>query len=361
MARISRSTRKNNIVIVCEGEDTEPAYLEDLKRYVKGRFDDIRIVPFGSEAKDAAARDVALKSRVKNNSRKSRTTNAPKSTKSGHFYWVKEEEDEETYEKYRAQPSRYVREAQLFLEDGYVEAWAVYDYDKFPDHENARILADSDPRLNIAFSSVSFEEWLLLHFERNEKAFLKSCCKKAKKDIGCGDHFTHDKNDCHGEICVAGYLRENNLIPYFTKSKRDLFSSYTKPRLNLARVNASWVRSIDSGKRVFERNPYTDFDGLVARMFGLNDHYVWIGDAEGFTFDRCSVKITRNSEIAEITLSNVSDRTFIANWISLDDMANPISDPNRIMLSAGESLTIYHKGSAYVEIEYGNEKLIIIP
>lgn len=339
MARKERQTKKNNIVIVCEGEDTEPAYLEDLKRAIKnsdGPYDEIRIVPFGNEAKMASARDALLKK----HSRKLRTMNSPLVRLSGKFYWVKEEVDVDTYERYKGQPTRYVREAQLFLEDGYVEAWAVYDQDKFPDHEQARALAESDPNLNIAFTSVSFEEWLLLHFERNEKPFPQSCCKKNKKDIGCGDHKSGDENDCHGTLCIAGYLRENNLIPDFAKSNTNLFSKYTLKRLNLARVNASWVRTLSPDKVVYQQNPYTDFDQLLSKLMGLEDRYIWIGNAETYIIDRCQIGISRNFKDKEITLINNSDLTFISNYVDLDAMANQVGKMQRLQLLPGDKIPI---------------------
>lgn len=360
MARQPRRTRQNNIVIVCEGKDTEPAYLEDLKRHVNGSFDDIRIVPIESEAREAEERDAALKASSRNNSRKSRTTNAPVSSKSGRFYWIKEEEDEDSYKKYKGQPTRYLREAQLFLEDGYVEAWAVFDHDDFPDHENARNLADSDTRLNIAFSSVSFEEWLILHFERNSKAFLKSACKRGKNYIGCGDHETNDPEECHGDICVVGYLRENNLIPNYDKSKTDIFSSYTRPRLNLARINAAWIRTINAEKPIFERNPYTDFDRLVARLMNLEDQYIWIGNASDFTLNRCKVSITRISG-KEIVIKNISDSPLITNWWALDSMGRQLSDSDRIQLTPGEETSIKCQGYPYIVIGDDIDKRVIIP
>lgn len=355
MSRSLRVTKKNNIVIVCEGSDTEPNYLSDLKQYVKDRFDDVRIVPFGPEAKEAMLRDKSLKK-----SRKNRQTHSPAGTRSGKYYWTLEEVDEETYNKYNQQPTRYVREAQLYLENGYVEAWAVYDFDKFPDHENAIALAKSDPRLNIAFSSVSFEEWMLLHFERNSKAFDRSCCKENKKDIGCGDHVSKHERDCHGEVCVAGYLREMNYIPDFSKSKTDLFSRYSKDRLTIARINAAWVRTLyKSDIKVYEKNPYTDFDRLVERLLDLKDRFIWIGNAGNASVGKISVDILRDSDSDDMSIKNLSEGILICEWAILDSMGNVKSDFEKIVLNHNESISLTCREDQYLVIDYDFTKYVI--
>lgn len=337
MARAIRASYRNNIVIVCEGSDTEPFYLQDLKHYLKGRFDDVRIVPCNGEAKSAMSRDKALKS-----SRKTRTTNPPNGNKSGKFYWVMEEDDLDSYKQFNQQPIRYVREAQLFLRQGYTEAWAVYDHDKFPDHATARMLADSDPALNIAFSSISFEEWLILHFERNPKAFQCSCCKDNKKDRGCGDKRSCHPMDCHGEKCLAGYLRERNYISDFTKSHPDLFSKYSKDRLDIARINAAWVRSLgDKTLPVFERNPYTDFDKLIERLLGLKDHYHWIGEHTIAQIGKVEISISRDRESHNLSIiNNAENKTLLSHWWIIDSKGNAVSTTIRFVLSPQETLNV---------------------
>ena len=86
---------------------------------------------------------------------------------------IEETPSEETYqpeEKYKAVPIRYVREAQEGLEDGvYESTWAVFDKDYHPEHKEAFKLAKQEideNKVNIAFSSISFEQWILLHFEK---------------------------------------------------------------------------------------------------------------------------------------------------------------------------------------------------
>ena len=142
---------KDNIVVICEGTETEFHYLKELKSIVEerlpGRFSDIRVIPTPEELAVCVKRNQAIKKR------------SLKGGDSSGRYYTQEEDLPEDYERYKQQPTRYVREAQLYLIEGsYTEAWAVYDFDNFPDHAQARALAEEDERLHIAFSSVSFEE-----------------------------------------------------------------------------------------------------------------------------------------------------------------------------------------------------------
>lgn len=341
--RDSRSAN-NNIVIVCEGSDTEPSYLKEVKAYVEqnypGRFSDIKIVPIGSEAAESAKRNAA-------NKRKKRNLRRPVDDSVAGYYWVMPEYDPELFERYRVQPARYVREAQLFLENGYTEAWAVYDRDKFDGHKTAMTLADTTENLHISISCISFEEWLLLHFERNDRAFVKSSCKNSdNKDLGCGTQHA-GVGDCHGMSCIAGYLRENSLIPNFAKSNSDLFVKYTLPRLEIARINAAWVRGLDSTTPIYERNPYTDFDYLLSRLLGIDKEYVWMGELGKCSINRTDLIISEANGV--ITVSTAA-RTFIAQCFFADNLGKRISLHRRLQIEAGTetSLSITDKSEYFI-------------
>ena len=180
-----------------------------------------------------------------------------------------------------------MRETQLFMEeDGYVEGWAVFDHDTFTDHAHAFDLAKNVPGLYIAFSSYCFEEWILLHFERNPKAFSASVCKDAQgKDRGCG---TGVEADCHGSVCLGGYIREQKYIPDYAKNQEDLFLRYTLPRLPLVFLNAAWSRTLEAGM-IYERNPFTNVDFLIKRLLGKDNDYFWQKADEDFVF--CGSKL----------------------------------------------------------------------
>ena len=98
------------------------------------------------------------------------------------------------------------------------EVWVVFDKDGYTKHEEVFELAKNGAReVKIAFSSIAFEHWALLHFTKCSTAFPKSDCKDEKERVlycGTGQHI----NDCHGVRCVAGYMREHNFCPDYAKS-----------------------------------------------------------------------------------------------------------------------------------------------
>lgn len=278
MARARRTTNKNNIVILCEGTETEVRYFKDLREYVTAnfpeRFSDIRIVPIIEEVIT-----------TRSNSRKHRMLRPSLSLQ----YYEKEEQCVEDYNKYKAQPVRYVREVQLFMEiEGYVEGWAVFDRDTFTHHAEAFELASTVDNLHIAFSSYCIEEWFLLHFERNPHPFTVSVCKDNNgKDKCCG---TDVIGDCHGSVCLGGRLRECRYIPNYSKKSESIFFNYTLPRLEQCFVNAAWVRTLSSSL-LYLRNPYTNIDELVKHLLGdTREHYCYeLNDKFDFSRSRISV------------------------------------------------------------------------
>lgn len=291
MARTKRTTNKNNIIILCEGTETEVKYFEDIRDFVNtnapSRFSDIRIVPI--------VEDVIS---VKNSKRKPRTLRPSLECR----YYEKAEQSADIYNKYKAQPIRYVREVQLFMEeDGYMEGWAVFDKDTFSHHKEAFSLAESVEGLNIAFSSYSFEEWFLAHFERNSHPFDASVCKDSNdKDKGCG---TGVFDDCNGAICLAGRLRECKYIPDYAKSQESIFENYTLSHLEQCYVNAAWMRSLSIGP-IYQRNPYTDVDLLVKNLLDDVRVHHWHDLNETFEYCRCMISV--NYTNGNLTINNSS-------------------------------------------------------
>jgi hypothetical protein len=331
MMRIkNRLTHKNNIIILCEGSDTEYNYFNNLKEYVESKdsspFSDIKIIP------------IIADKQTKKNPKRNSLTRSFNTNVSSYIYWCKEEHSQEEYDKYKAQPTRYVREVQLFMEeDGYVEGWAVYDKDIHPDHANAYELAKNIPNLHVAFSSYSFEEWLLAHFERNPKAFNRSECKRSKHDvIRCG---TEDKDDdCHGRLCIAGWLREKKYIPDYGKSMKNIFTLYTLPHQEESFINSAWLRHLDDSV-IFNRNPYTDVDKLVQRMLGLNDNYEWENLKTPISYNGTDIIVDVLSD-GKLSISSQNSKNCIINnnFKFCDEKGReigPITDKNLFLQEGG--------------------------
>lgn len=331
---------KNNIVIVCEGTDTEVGYLQELAQAVRTsdpeRFSDIRVVPTEKELKECEKRNKDIKKR------KLRAAEGIAG-----WYYNQGESLDADFQRYRMQPTRYVREAQLYLEDkSYTEAWAVYDKDNFPDHENARNLADSEPKVNIAFSSVSFEEWLLLHFELNRKAFAKSVCKRDKKDIECGTG-SHPA-DCHGETCIGGRLRECGYIPKYAKKGSNLYSKLA-PRLNRARIGAAWTRSLNPNESKWLQNPYTDFDRLVNSLLGITEEYDWKSYGSEISNSHTKFSLSNGSLTNEGSILLVEDMTVYDKDFNIIATTKVCLDPGQShFFAAGEYISFLHHGSIVI-------------
>ena len=281
---------KDSLIIVCEGTDTEYQYFEEVADRVRQtqpwRYSNIKVVP--SSAENLAM--IKIRHVLNQGARKMKQG----ASNPQWLYYVKEDDSQNEYDKYKEDPVRFVREAQLFmLEDGYSEAWAVYDKDVHTGHEKARGLSDSSG-VRIAFSSYSFEEWVLCHFERVSMAFVGSLC--ASKDCGV------NHQGCRGNKCLIGRIREKGYIPGFKKNMTSLFSHYLQNRLNRACFNAAWLRHLDYEPKIWERNPYTDVDRLMMHLLGNGDFYEWIPLNKEFLFEGVKLVVATEGDSLRFTI-----------------------------------------------------------
>ena len=322
-------THSNNLVIVCEGTDTEYLYFSELKDYVLShfpdRYSDIKVVPVPEE--------IIKEKNPKRSAQARKLNNVPQ-----YHYYCKYESTADAYALYRAQPTRYVRETALFMqEDGYAEGWAVFDNDKHPAHEAAFRYASQD-HVGIAFSSYSFEEWLLAHFERCPKAFQHSECKEGDKELRCGSIDAAADGDCHGENCIGGRLRSQGYIPDYSKNGKGVFGKYTLQHLETAMINSAWLRYRSSGAS-WESNPYTDVDVLVAKMLNEQKCYDWYVVGRTFNYAGSKIMVSMTDD-GQIEITNIGDMTVI-----IRDTENAFVNSNfaaiasceRVLLEPGDS------------------------
>lgn len=122
-----KNTKKTNprILILCEGKKTEPFYFREMKADRS----------LGLVSVDIDVPDV------------------PKNT-------AKELVDEAVERKRKAKKER----------NPYLEIWTVFDKDGYTQHAQAFDRAAAH-NICIAFSSIAFEYWILLHFEQTTKLF----------------------------------------------------------------------------------------------------------------------------------------------------------------------------------------------
>jgi hypothetical protein len=130
----------------------------------------------------------------------------------------------------------------------YDSVWIVFDKDTHSSIPEAFDIARrNNPPINIAFSNICFEYWVLLHFEQTNRAF-QSC------------------------DALVSYFKQRRYIDY-QKTKNNYL--LLKPSLETALRNAIWLRErnqfdIDSGIHPMNLNAYTDFDRLSVFLIDLS-------------------------------------------------------------------------------------------
>jgi hypothetical protein len=362
MARKPRTT-KFTILIVCEGTATEPNYFKGLADEVKTfitEFEDF-IVEVDPKPKDDQV----------NSSAPSPHKSARKKRQLQHRDTIIEGEIEP---QYAADPVRYVRTAQLGLLDGtYEEAYAVFDKDDHPKRKEAYDLAEEEvngKKVQIGFSSISFEHWVLLHFELNVSSFEKSECKDGGVYLGCG--VPKDTIGCKGERCVVGHIREQEYHPY-NKNGRTLWKDL-RGRLTSAFRNAAILRHqqllAHPDVPTYDRNPYCDLDLVISRILRLPS-FVATGIGQPIVLQEIEyiVDLAESGKVA-ISIRNIQDKTQVITsniWFS-DGFAEKISASNFRKLLQPEAICTFEKEiptsldqpSRYINFEIGEEVILTV-
>lgn len=136
-----------------------------------------------------------------------------------------------------------VREAKKLKGTDRDQVWAVFDKDGYTLHPQAFDQARAN-NIRIAFSSICFEYWILLHFTYTARPF-----------VNCSE--------------LVGFLERNFKYQY---DKADTLTyEKTKDQIPEAKRNAAHCRSHQSGCNpdatpVYELNPYTNVDELVSAI-----------------------------------------------------------------------------------------------
>lgn len=169
--------KRRNILIVCEGEKTEPNYFESFRRkLVGGEGDHVEVVGFGDNT-------LNLVSRAKELVEARRRSDEPP------FYYV----------------------------------WVVFDKDDFPDanfnnavnaiaQEDAKFKANHSPHWLAAWSNEAFELWYLLHFR-------EALGGPVKRDALCTMLTEHFRNELH---VTEGYCKNDPRVFDLLRSRMDV-------------------------------------------------------------------------------------------------------------------------------------------
>ncbi len=140
-----------------------------------------------------------------------------------------------------------VNEAKLHKENsGYSldedEYWVVVDKNGYTEHAKGFNTAKGSS-IKIAFSSICFEYWLYCHFQYSTAAHGK-CEDVIKKAL---------------KVHITDYEKAAKNIYAITADKLDVAVS------NAKKGRKHWVESGD-GRKIYDRNPYTDVDKLVLAL-----------------------------------------------------------------------------------------------
>jgi hypothetical protein len=287
-----------SLLIICEGDKTEPTFFASIRdqillgHYLQKKIA-VSIQPEPKAAEPIPEEDSDLRPK-----RKSRTAFTP---------------EDKIYAIKGAPPLSWVNAGKEALKDGsYNEVWVVFDHDNHPAREEAFGAAEEEingKKVQIAFSSVAFEYYLLVNFERLYTRFVTSECREGKKPIYCSLH-QHEK-DCHGLRCIGGYARSKN---YWTNSKtsESLFP-VIKDRLSTGFLNSHWLRyqseKEEGTSPVFNRNPYLTSDLLVNRLTNDGEHGYYFSVPDVFISLK-QIEI-RFSATYSLTITNSSKITLI--------------------------------------------------
>jgi len=310
------------VLIVSEGSNTEPSYFESLKKYLNENYEDLypngidfTIFPYSPEKLEL------IEAEDENDLFVRRRGNRPIIQPAVII-------NEDIEDQYKSEPLRWVRYAQKEAEGaGYDQVWAVFDYDNRPDKTIEKTLKlskkrDGDyPNIGIAYSSYSFEYWLVLHYELFIKNLEKSECKdEDKNSILCGTNV--NQNDCQGSKCLSGYLsnKDQNLRGII-KSKKSTFP-YVEQHIFKACIRAEYILNLpeNTGKKLYEKKPVTTVNKLITSLITTFPKITWSYDGKiNFGNYEINSSINQNSLLLNLETNGKETILIKKNMIKIYD------------------------------------------
>jgi hypothetical protein len=142
--------------------------------------------------------------------------------------------------------------------------------------------------IKIAYSSFSFEHWLLLHFDKNDTPFYNS--RAIIKHFDDKEYF--ECNYKKGWYLYA--QRDSKVIENF-------FSKTTQAINNNMWLNTIIQPQINAGKSFYEVNPYTDVFCLVNLLLNLEDTVMGYVNVPIIHHKFNDIVVSRNAQIISIS------------------------------------------------------------
>lgn len=222
------------------------------------------------------------------------------------------------------------------------ELWVVFDKDGYTKHKEAFELAKEN-NINVAFSSISFESWVLLHFERSNISFAKSA-----------------------NIIDEKFLRNNRYLEDYAKSGDYNLYPKIQDKTKKAFKNASWLRnwlnSNNPNYSIYEVNPYTDVDSLVKKLLLDDCVYEYREIGQSLIFEGVEIKVNNVNNEYVVEIKNLTNGSLIWNEFGFYDIGkNKINLANSMILSGNtsENTLCQIATSSKIFVEFKNLKLEI--
>ena len=354
-------------MIICEGEVTEPEYFALLRKksIADGTWEEIIIRP-----KPRSEENTLPSKRSPHKSPRPKRKLNPGAVEG------KNDPIEKKYD-IRSQPISWIKEARDYLKDeAFEEVWTVFDDDGRSKTEDAFQLASEKiygKVVNIAFSSIAFEHWILLHFERNASAFKKSLCRTGDKIHECGSSTSTD--DCGGAHCLIGYMRHNRYLPTDSSTKKtDDISKIIEHLIEnnnrqIAYTNAAWLRHIiqHDPLKPYSVNPFTNVDALVQRLLGEEQEIVWGTFDQSILWHEIEIRVSISNNTLVIKFNNLSKSSRLINgsdiavfFSTANNYFTPLTQTAIIRPQEQKEITeSVESTEVLVQIQYKRAKLLI--
>lgn len=351
--RPSRKFSTINIGIICEGTKTENNYYFQMFKNEPDLKDiNYRIIP---KEEDSGSIIRANNKRPKKSLRTSEL----------YIYHELEDRSKNEYDTYKSQPLRYVREAYLLKEDyGYNDVWAVFDRDGHSSLQTAFEKA-KEWGVNIAFSSLAFEQWVLLHFEKSIKKFEVVACRKGKEVIEC-----NSKRPCINpdKECLCGYIRRKYL-PSYDKNCESLYLKL-QPRLKMALENSAWLQYKSCNKELYKLDPYCNMDKLIVHIMNIVGNNIenikWFAPFNIITIDKgITITVAISDDNVILSIINYSEITLLLPDTSVslsDEYGENKQNYQRIIVSSNDSkdYNIKRTNNSYFQLNITYKSVIYI-
>jgi len=196
---------KNRILLLCEGGKTEPCYFKGIRESDNFKYENSTMELIIHDIKKNTAKELVHEA------------------------------------------IRLIKEAKK-EHDPFNSAWVVFDKDGYTKHPEAFDTAYSN-KVRIAFSSISFEYWILLHLKYTARPFLNS-----------DDVIKEINREC-SKLGLPQYDKAAN--------NYEIFKNLSCTAITNARKLRKICIDLTIGAKIYDINPYTDVDKLFCNLFKI--------------------------------------------------------------------------------------------